>query len=91
VPLIVLAILVVLACIALIPFSIIQRFRMGMTRRPARGWLATLNLIPITISVALFLVGTLVTSRWIPEALPYTLAGLGAACMLGLLGTALTR
>jgi hypothetical protein len=91
VPLVLLAIFVVLACIALIPFSIIQRFRMGMTRRLARRWLATLNLIAITISVALFLVGTLITSRWIPEALPYTLAGLGAGCMLGLLGTALTR
>lgn len=90
-PLLLLAILVVLATIALMPLAIVQRFRTGTTRRPARGWVATLNLVAITLSVALFLAGALVTSRWIPEALAYTLAGLGAGCVLGLLGTALTR
>jgi hypothetical protein len=91
VPLVLLAMFIVLAVIALIPFSIIQRFRLGTSRRPARGWVATLNLIAVAISAALFLGGTLITSRWIPEALPYTLAGLGGGCVLGLLGTALTR
>lgn len=90
-PLIALAILIVLAFIAVIPFSIIQRFRMGTARRQARRWVATLNLLAITVSLALFLVGALVTSQWIPEAFSYTLSGLGAGCVLGLLGTALTR
>lgn len=90
-PLIALAILIVLAFIALIPFSIIQRFRMGTARRQARRWVATLNLLAIAISVALFLVGALITSQWIPGAFTYTLAGLAAGCVLGLLGTALTR
>jgi len=91
VPLVALAILIVLAFIAVIPFSIIQRFRMGTARRQARRWVATLNLLAIAISVTLFLVGALITSRWIPEALTYTLSGLAAGCVLGLLGTVLTR
>jgi hypothetical protein len=91
VPLIALAILIVLAFIAVIPFSIIQRFRMGTARRTARRWVATVNLTAVALSVVLVLAGTLMTSRWIPEALTYTLYGLAGGCVLGLLGTALTR
>lgn len=90
-PLIALAVLIVLAVIALIPISIIQRLRLGTSRRQARGWVAALNLIAVGLSVSLFLLGAYVTSRWVPEALRYTLAGLGAGSVLGLLGTALTR
>ena len=90
-PLLALAIVLILAFIALIPFSILQRFRVGTRRRQARGWVALLNLIAIWFSTVLFLVGAFITSRWIPEALTYTLAGLGAGCVLGLLGVALTR
>ena len=39
----------------------------------------------------LFLIGALITSAWIPEAPRYTLAGVAAGCVLGLLGLALTR
>jgi hypothetical protein len=91
VPLLALAILVILAVIALIPVSIIQRFRVGTSRRQARGWVARLNLIAIGFSAVLFLAGAFITSRWIPEVLTYTLAGFGAGCVLGLLGVALTR
>ena len=90
-PLLALAILVILALIALIPFSIVQRFRVGTRRRPARAWIATLNVMAIAFSVVLVLVGALITGQWIPEALTYTLAGFGAGCALGLLGTGLTR
>lgn len=90
-PLIALAIVTILAFIAIIPFSIVQRFRMGTARRQARRWVATLNLIAIAISVALFLAGALITSRWIPEALVYTLLGLSVGAVLGLAGTLLTR
>ena len=91
VPLIALAILLVLAFIALIPVSIVLRFRAGTRRQQARGWVATLNLIAIALSTTLFLLGALVSSRWIPATLTYTLAGLGTGCVLGLLGIALTR
>lgn len=90
-PLIVLGILIVLAFIAVIPLSLIQRFRMGTARRTARGWVATLNLTAVALSVVLFFAGTLITSRWIPEAPTYTMYGLAGGCVLGLLGIALTR
>jgi hypothetical protein len=91
VPLLLLAIFIVLAVIALIPVSIVQRFRMGTMRRPARGWVAALNLAAVALSIGLFALGALITSRWVPEALTYTLAGLGIGCLLGLVGMALTR
>src|SRR5687767_2423967 len=91
VPVLALAILIVLAVIALIPFSIIQRFRVGTARRQARGWVATLNLIAVALSVLLFLLGALITSRWVPDALTYTLIGVATGCALGVLGLLLTH
>jgi hypothetical protein len=87
----VLAVCIVLGCIALIPFSIVLRFRRGTMQRPARGWVATLNLITVTISAAVLLAGALVASRWVPDALAYAGGGLAAGCLLGLVGTALVR
>jgi hypothetical protein len=91
VPLVVLAVFVVLACIALIPFSIILRFRRGTVRRPARSWVATLNLITVAISAAVLLAGALIASRWVPEALKYAGWGMAAGCLLGVIGTALVH
>lgn len=90
-PLIALAILVVFAIVILIPISIVQRFRVGISRRQARGWVAVANLIALTLSVVLVVLGAWVTSQWIPEALTYTLGGLGVGSVLGLFGIALTR
>jgi hypothetical protein len=91
VPLIALAIVVVVAILALIPISIVQRFRVGISRRQARGWVAALNLIALALSVVLVVAGAWITSRWLPEALIYTLAGLGLGSVLGLIGIVLTR
>lgn len=90
-PVLALAVFVVLAVIALIPVSIVQRFRRGTTRQQARAWVAALNLVTIGLSVVLFLVSAFATSRWVPEALTYTLTGLGIGSALGLVGIALTR
>ena len=90
-PLVALAVFIVLTCIALIPFSIIWRFRSGTMRRQARGWVATLNLITVTFSTGILLTGAFIASRWVPETLSYTAWGLAAGCLLGLLGTALAR
>ena len=90
-PLILLAVFVVLAIVALIPISIVQRFRVGISRRQARGWVAALNLIALLLSIVLVLAGAWITSRWLPEALTYTAAGLGAGAVLGLFGIVLTR
>ena len=90
-PLIALAVFIVLAFIALIPLSLVQRFRMATMRRQARRWVATLNVIGLSVSIASFLAVAAITSRWVPDALTYTLIGLTVGCVLGLLGTALTR
>jgi membrane associated rhomboid family serine protease len=83
--------IVVLASIALLPLTLLQRYRVGTARRPARGWLIAINLVGTAISVALFVIASAVTSTWVPYAFTYTLMGLAAGLSLGLLGLALTR
>ena len=90
-PLLLAALLVPLLVIVLIPVALVQRIRRGTMRRQARGWVITANTIAVTLSTAMFLVGALITSRWAPEVLPYSLGGLGAGAVLGLLGFVLTR
>ena len=87
----VVVLLLPLAIIVLIPVSIVQRLRRGTMRRQARGWVATANLIAVTLSMGIFLIGALITDRWAPDALRYTLGGLGAGAVLGLVGFMLTR
>jgi hypothetical protein len=90
-PLLVLVVLVMLAFVALVPISIVQRFRVGTRRRRARRWVITLNLVAVLASLSLLLPAVLITSRWVPDALPHALVGLAAGCALGLLGVVLTR
>jgi hypothetical protein len=85
------ALLVVLALVALIPLSLVQRYRVGTARRPARGWVVTINLLGIALSTAVFVMGSAVTSIWVPQAFTYALLGLAAGFLLGLLGLASTR
>jgi hypothetical protein len=91
VPLLVIPILVVLAVVALIPISIVQRYRMGTARQRARGWLATLNIAGLSLSALMFVVGAAVTNVWVPDALVYTAAGLLVGSLAGLVGLRLTR
>ena len=92
-PLVVLAValVVVLTLIALIPLSIVLRYRAGTARRLARGWLATTNLLGIASSAVLLLMVAAVMSAWVPNAFTYTLIGLAGGCLLGLLGLSLSR
>jgi hypothetical protein len=91
VPLLALALVIVLAIIALFPIALIQRFRIATMRRPARGWVATLNVIGLTGSIGIVLASALIASRWVPDALTYTLGGLIVGALLGVLATILTR
>lgn len=91
VPLLVLAILLPLALIALLPLSLLQRYRRGTSRQRARRWLATINAVGLTLSAAMFLVSAAVTSFWVPDALPYTAGGLLGGMALGVVGLRLTR
>jgi hypothetical protein len=85
------ALVAVLALVALMPLSIVLRYRAGTVRRRARGWVATLNVLGIASSAALFLVVAAITGIWVPKALTYTLMGLAGGCLLGLLGLLLSR
>lgn len=93
VPLIALALvlLIPLAFILATPLMIVQRFRAGTARRPGRGWVATLNLFAILLSLGVFTFAAALTTFWVPRAFSYSLLGLLAGGVLGALGLALTR
>ena len=86
-----LALAVALAVVALIPLSLLLRYRAGTARRRARAWLAAVNVIGIACSTALFLAAAAVTSFWASRAFAYSLLGLAAGGLLGLLGIWLSR
>ena len=86
-----LALFIVLLAIVLMPLSLLQRYRVGSMRRPARGWVTSLNLAVIVLSIAIFLVSSAVTSIWIPNAFSYSLAGLLGGGVCGWIGLVLTR
>jgi hypothetical protein len=91
VPLLLVVPLIVLAVIALIPFSLIQRYRVSTSRQRARGWLISLNLAGLGASTLMFLVGAGFTGIWVPNALPYSLAGLAAGVAIGSVGLLVTK
>jgi len=82
---------VILAVVLLTPVSLVMRYRAGRTRRQARGWVASINIATLGLSVLLWLGATGLTSFWIPGSLTYALAGLACGGLLGILGLALTR
>jgi hypothetical protein len=94
VPLLILPLLLVLALVAtaaLIPLSLVQRYRVGTSRQRARGWLAAINLTGLVLSAWIFLVSAAVTTIWVPGTLTYAVAGFGAGVALGIVGLSLTR
>jgi hypothetical protein len=94
VPLLVIPVALILALLLftwLIPFSLVQRYRVGTSRRQARGWIITANLVAIVLSIGLFLAGAGVTSIWVPRALSSSIMGLLGGGLLGFVGLALTR
>ena len=86
------ALLVLLVLLLLsLPWTVIQRYRMGTSRRPARGWVATINFFGIALSAGILLFVSAVSNAWIPRAFNYTIMGLLGGLLLGFLGLALTR
>jgi hypothetical protein len=83
--------LFLLALVLAMPLLLVLRYRAGTARRVGRRWVATLNLVMITLSAGLFLWAAAITSFWVPDAFRYSLAGLVGGSLLGLLGLALTR
>src|SRR5689334_11123854 len=86
-----LLLLLPVAVVALMPFILIQRYRMGTARRMARRWMATFNLWAMTFSAICFLTGAAVTQIWVPNALAGGAAGVALGGVLGIAGLALTR
>ena len=80
-----------LVFVVAIPFSLVMRYRAGKARRLARGWVLTVNLVMLSLSIALFLAGAAATSFWVPRAFVYALAGLAAGGTLGIAGLLATR
>lgn len=80
-----------LVLVLAMPLSLVLRYRAGTARRLGRRWVATLNLVMLGLSVAIFLWVAALTSFWIPDAFRYSLFGLIGGGFLGLLGLALTR
>jgi hypothetical protein len=91
VPLLILPVLVVLAVVALIPIALLQRYRMGVARQRARGWLAAINVVGLSLSGMLFMLTAAITTIWVHGALAYTIGGLATGWVLGVAGVWLTR
>lgn len=85
------ALFVMLAAIALMPLALLRRYRVGTSRRLARGWMIGLNMWGMVFSTLLYLLSAGVTNIWVPGALKYAALGAAAGGALGILGLALTR
>jgi hypothetical protein len=90
VPILLLLLLVPLV-IALMPLILVQRYRFGVARQRARGWIVTINVVGLSLSALLFLGTAAITNIWVPQAFAYAVAGFATGLALGLLGLALTR
>jgi hypothetical protein len=88
---IILVLLLVIALVLAMPFLLYLRYRTGTMRRRGRKWVANINLASLGLSAALLVSLAALTTFWIPHAFSYSLAGLAAGSLLGLLGLALTR
>lgn len=90
-PLLILLALLPLLIIALTPFMLLQRYRVGSARRQGRPWTATFGLIMMIVSTIFFLVGSAITAFWVQDAFAGAAAGVGAGLLLGIVGLLLTR
>ena len=90
-PILLLLLALPLVLVALMPFILFQRYRMGSARRLARPWVATLNVALMVLSVLFFLAAAALTAIWVPNAFSGAAVGLVAGTGLGLAGLALTR
>lgn len=90
-PLLLLVLVLPLVLMALMPLILIQRYRVGSARRPARSWIIGLNLVLTAVSAVLFLAGAAVTAIWVAQAFSGAAAGLLVGLVLGLIGLLLTR
>ena len=91
VPVILLLVLLPIALVLLIPLLLVQRYRAGIARRPARLWMVTLALVSAVLSVVFFLVTAAFTTVWVPHAFRDAVVGLGIGAAGGSLALMLTK
>jgi len=70
----------------LLPFSLLQRYRMGRARRRAIPWIVGLNAWGLLVSALGYLGGAWISSHWVPATLVWAVCGLGAGMVLGIFG-----
>ena len=85
------ALLIIFFLVLSTPFLLIVRYRIGTARRPARRWIATMNMLSLLMSAALFIWIAALTNFWVRHAFAYSLVGLVSGCLLGLLGLVVTQ
>src|SRR5262245_42481156 len=93
-PLVALAIVLLLlplALVALMPVVLIQRYRLGRSRRLARPWLASLNVVAMTASASMFLVSAALVNLWVSSSFVFATIGMAAGALLGLVGVWISR
>ena len=78
--------IVVTVSVLIVPWSIVQRYRAGTSRRMARAWVALINFFGVGFSAGVFLVSMAAISFWIPRAFTYSALGFAGGCALGLIG-----
>lgn len=77
--------------VVLLPFTILQRYRLGRARRRVQPWFVRINAWLMVLSAGVFLAVAALVEPWIPGALRDGLAGLAIGATVGLLGMRLDR
>ncbi|AMY08252.1 hypothetical protein LuPra_01446 [Luteitalea pratensis] len=91
-PLIVGLVLVALVLpLVLLPVSVVQRYRMGTARGPARAWVANLNIGGFLVAAGVVVITSTITALWVPSALSATSGALLAGALLGMIGLSLSH
>lgn len=90
-PLLILLLLLPIVLLALTPLLLIQRYRVGTTRRLARPGMATFTLVMMCVSAIFFLLGSAATTLWVEHAFRGALAGVAVGTLLGVVGLAFTK
>lgn len=88
---ILLVLLMPILLIALTPVLLIQRYRAGTSRRPARRWLVMLAVASTGLSAIFLLLSSAFTNIWVSNAFGDTALGITAGCLLGVVGLLITR
>jgi hypothetical protein len=91
VPLLLLMLALPAIVLALMPLILVQRYRVGTARRPARKWINTFTLVSMVVSAVVFLSGAAVTQVWVPHALAGAAVGVAIGVVAGVCGLFLTR